>query len=534
MIRTEKGLNFIDKIAAPKKFWRFFANIGIVMMFIGMASMFAIILLSDIILLTSLGTEQVPEPGQLHEPRNIFLIPGVNEFIPIVWGLIALIVTLIVHEFAHAILSRVEDIKVKSMGLLVALVPIGGFAEPDEEQLFGVKKDTNEDLKEDYYKNKNVSDEPKIAGRNQRARILSAGVMANFVVALIALSLFFGPVLGAIGPASNAMIVDVDPNSDAYDKQIRDEMIITKLDDTSVKSAQDVLHYLSTLEKDTYVTIHAKSGTEINQYELLLEKPPESEALGIRIMEVMQNTPASESGLEEGMIIKEIDGNPIKSLEDFRIFMAETHPNQVITLKIAPEYDSDNYKNIEVELDAHLDNEEQGYLGIVSGPIGEIPTSLGFTVGDISVGYFAADTYLEMLKDMPSMLTQIGGWLIILGFPIVGFAGEGFPGFGSTLAQAYEPLGWAEPLGMGVFWIANTLLWIGWLNFYVGLFNCLPAVPLDGGHVFRAYAHSFVAKLTGNEAKANRIASATTGFLSLFILASILFMIFGPYIVHGF
>ena len=102
--------------------------------------MFLVVALSDFGLYTSFLNGNVPEPGKYNSPRNIFLIPGVNEFIPFTWGVIALIVTLVVHEFSHAILCRVEGIRVKSMGILYALVPIGGFAEPDDEQLFGPKE----------------------------------------------------------------------------------------------------------------------------------------------------------------------------------------------------------------------------------------------------------------------------------------------------------------------------------------------------------------------------------------------------------
>lgn len=59
-----------------------------------------------------------------------------NFFIPLHYALIALAVLLIVHEFAHGVLSRVEKIKVKSAGLLtLGPFPIGGFVEPDEEKL---------------------------------------------------------------------------------------------------------------------------------------------------------------------------------------------------------------------------------------------------------------------------------------------------------------------------------------------------------------------------------------------------------------
>ena len=146
MIRTTKGLKLLDVLARPKFYWRNFANLGILMMFAGMIAMFLVIALSDLALYTSFLNGTVPEPGKYNSPRNIFLIPGVNEFIPFTWGVIALIVTLVVHEFSHAILCRVEGIRVKSMGILLALVPVGGFAEPDDEQLFGKKEEVKKEL----------------------------------------------------------------------------------------------------------------------------------------------------------------------------------------------------------------------------------------------------------------------------------------------------------------------------------------------------------------------------------------------------
>ena len=143
MIRTTRGLNFW-MYSPLKLYWRSFANLGILLMFAGMIAMFLVIALSDLALYTSFLNGNVPEPGKYNAPRNILLIPGVNEFIPFTWGVIALIVTLVVHEFSHAILCRVEGIRVKSMGILYALVPVGGFAEPDDEQLFGPKNTEKE------------------------------------------------------------------------------------------------------------------------------------------------------------------------------------------------------------------------------------------------------------------------------------------------------------------------------------------------------------------------------------------------------
>jgi len=207
MIRTTKGLKLLDILARPKVYWRIFANIGILLMFAGMIAMFLVIALSDIALYTSFLNGNVPQPGKYNSARNIFLIPGVNEFIPFTWGVIALIVTLVVHEFSHAILCRVENIRVKSMGILLALVPVGGFAEPDDDQLFGKKEAVKKELsltasieeireREGEKKGSRETEIPvpdkveptpvTIATRTQRARILAAGVMANFSVAFIA------------------------------------------------------------------------------------------------------------------------------------------------------------------------------------------------------------------------------------------------------------------------------------------------------------------------------------------------------------
>ena len=97
-----------------------------------------------------------------------------------------------------------------------------------------------------------------------------------------------------------------------------------------------------------------------------------------------------------------------------------------------------------------------------------------------------ASQFLQILKSIPE--SGIEGFTYMLSLPfsgIPGFTQKGFPGFSGWLTAVYEPIGWAEPLGERFFWIANLLLWIGWINLYAGLFNCLPAGPLDGGHIFR-------------------------------------------------
>jgi len=131
-----------------------------------------------------------PSPPILTNPRNIFWYLVLNEYIPLIWGAIALIVTLMVHEFSHAILCKVEGIRVKSMGILVALVPIGGFASPMKKSWWEKKRKLQlwkEALQRGSHIRK-TSWTKKLATRSERVRVLTAGVMANFVTAIIALS----------------------------------------------------------------------------------------------------------------------------------------------------------------------------------------------------------------------------------------------------------------------------------------------------------------------------------------------------------
>ena len=51
------------------------------------------------------------------------------------FGIIALITVMVVHEFGHGIISRVEGVKIKSIGVLFLAVLPGAFVEPDEEDI---------------------------------------------------------------------------------------------------------------------------------------------------------------------------------------------------------------------------------------------------------------------------------------------------------------------------------------------------------------------------------------------------------------
>jgi membrane-associated protease RseP (regulator of RpoE activity) len=416
IIRTGKGKRFLNKMAREKTFWQVFASIGSILMLISMIFMLSLVLYGNYVILTV-----KPVPTELNEPRNWLLIPGLNEFIP-VWGWIGLAVALAVHEFSHGILCRVEGIKVKSVGLLVAVVPIGGFAEPDNYQLFGPKATKGR-----------VIPGRKVATGKERTRILSAGVMANFCVAAIAF-LFFFAILFSLQPVSENVLF---------------------------------------------------------------------------VHEVVPGSPAEEAGLKSGMLITKIDNEGITSVEDIKEAMKGKGKNDVVLL-LNVLHDKGKESEIEVVVGDITKNDRIGVM--VSG--------------------FPTKTYLQFLQSIPSSLTTLRGWIILMVLPFSQFWSGGFTGSKLLLSYLYQPIGVASLLGNSVFPLADMLFWTAWINFYAGLFNCLPAIPLDGGHVFREMLNPVLGKVIREKEKKERFLSAITASITAIIFFSIFLSAVGPYILH--
>jgi membrane-associated protease RseP (regulator of RpoE activity) len=169
MVRTQRGKRTLEVLARPRRFWNLVGDAGTVLSIVGMVAMTALFFLTLVVSLT-------PDSGVRPLAGNeILVIPGVNPFVPLWYGLIALIITLVVHEGGHGVLARANNLRVKSLGLLVAVVPIGAFVEPDEDDL-------------------------KAAPRRRRLRVFAAGPAVNLGTAALALTAF-ALLMGAAEPA---------------------------------------------------------------------------------------------------------------------------------------------------------------------------------------------------------------------------------------------------------------------------------------------------------------------------------------------
>lgn len=177
MVRTQKGKATIDFIARPRRLWNVVGDAGIVLTLVGMLVMTLFIIFSASLVLQP--NSPVPALG----PTEILVIPGVTPFVPLGYGLLALIVTLVVHEGGHGVLARANGMKLKAIGLLVAVVPIGAFVEPDDLDM-------------------------KVASRRQRLRVFGAGPSTNFAFAAICLT-GFALMMGALAPLPAAHVANI-------------------------------------------------------------------------------------------------------------------------------------------------------------------------------------------------------------------------------------------------------------------------------------------------------------------------------------
>ena len=121
MWKTQRLRGFIDRIAkrAPR-FWKWYMNVGIVIS-TGFMILMAVALIYSLKTLMDAPSVSLVVPG--------VEVPGSPIFIPFLSGLIALATVLIVHEFSHGILARVENISLKSIGLLLFAILPGAFVD---------------------------------------------------------------------------------------------------------------------------------------------------------------------------------------------------------------------------------------------------------------------------------------------------------------------------------------------------------------------------------------------------------------------
>lgn len=217
--RTQRGRGLLEKLSKPKRFWRAYGTASIIINILAMIFMVALIIWQTWAITGFTEEQKEALPGA----EFALVLPGINPILPLdflAYIVIALIVAMIIHEFSHGIQSLVHDIKVKSLGIMAFIVPLGAFCEPDEEQLTTAK--------------------PK-----PRMKIYSAGPTSNFIVVLISLMLLSLMFISSVSIASEGpgvFGISEDTPADLY-TEMKPGDIITSIDNATITNTLD-FHYL--------------------------------------------------------------------------------------------------------------------------------------------------------------------------------------------------------------------------------------------------------------------------------------------------
>src|SRR5436309_6419708 len=206
MVKTRRGRAFIDRASRFRRAWRVFGDVSIALVGLMMVGITAL-LIWEAALVRNIPADKAPSPELL------LGIPGLNPIIPIGYGVFALAIAVGIHEFMHGILARVAKVKIESLGLLFAILPIGAFVEPSEPEM-------------------------KALPRRERARIYSVGAGINLLLAVLFGVLFSTMMLYGVEPVAPGIgIVDfTSPTAPALAFSWPDAMkagsVITALNDT--------------------------------------------------------------------------------------------------------------------------------------------------------------------------------------------------------------------------------------------------------------------------------------------------------------
>jgi membrane-associated protease RseP (regulator of RpoE activity) len=400
MWKTVRGRRLIERLARPKRFWKAFGDLSILLVGITMAGT-TLLLLWEATLVRNAAIRANPP-----SPDLLLGIPGINPIIPLGYGIFGLAVAIVLHEFSHGILSRAANIRIKSLGIILLIFPIGAFVEPDEDEL-------------------------RALPRRERARLYAAGPATNILLAVLFAFLF-----------SSVMMASVTP-------------------------------------------VH--------------------EGVGIVGFPTEDPSPAQAAGMQPYTIITRVNGVEVRSFAEFASALSNVEANQTIeVVAFDPTSGTSTAYNV-------------------------TPVEVNPATGRAILGIFAFDvdtSYYHPLTDTERFGGVPGAILTYISLPFQGRAP-----IQDEAVRFYQVNGPLAVLPGPVFWIlANTVYWLFWLNIMLGATNALPAVPLDGGYIFRDGIEGLVSRLKkGIPAEArDRIVRGVSYTFALLIFALVMWQLIGP------
>jgi membrane-associated protease RseP (regulator of RpoE activity) len=245
LIHTPFGLSFFDKVAK----WRaakIYANFNIYLMPAITALAIFLIIGSLTVMFSNASARGAVAGAGLQ--ANL-LIPGLNPYLPVIYGWPALIITIIIHEAGHGIVARVYNLRVDSTGIVLFLgLPIGAFVNIEREEL-------------------------NRATLKQKSAVLTAGPLNNMILAGASLLVLYFVVSTLIplppdpnAPQFGVAVISVGPGSLAESVGMEPESVIQYVAGQEVRTLNDLGNYLrANLGSTVDITWINKAGDTVTR-----------------------------------------------------------------------------------------------------------------------------------------------------------------------------------------------------------------------------------------------------------------------------
>ena len=435
--------------------------------------------------------------------------------------LFVLSVVVLIHEFGHFIVAKLNDVYVITFSLgfgpklikkrfgeteyAISAVPFGGYCkfagESDDED-----ENENDENKKDALTDKNIEEDIpeyrtfRAKSPFQKMQIVIAGPLMNAVLAFL---IYIGSVWiqGVITPAPMSMVERVDVNSPAMRAGfVRGDRIL-KVNGKSLTDDESVTYFVKRnrdkelafkvfREPDTlFITATPEYNEEIDRYTvgLFLGVPP-------KIGDVKHDGPAWKAGIRKGAYVNSINDTTVITYSGF---INKIRNNLGRELKFVWN------QNGEIR-SAFIIPES---IDIASG--GEKLEVI--EVGDIGAGQYYDKSKITFLK----AVNYGSGTFYRMTVAILGFLKQLVTGNASMKAMG-GPIRIGQMAGDMARWgFRYLMLFIAFFSVNLAIFNLLPILPFDGGH-FVLYFVELVSGKPINRKVKNVMMQA--GFVLLIIL----------------
>ena len=274
IIKTSRGQSLLEKLSK----FRFISVLSWISLFL--MPIFSLLAISILLLTASLylSFPEVREIARETGPQGALLIPGINPYLPIIYGWIAIFIGLVIHELSHGVIARAVDVPVRSSGIMLFLfLPIGAFVEVDDTKLDSTSF-------------------------TKSGRIIAAGAGSNIVVGLISLLLLVG-VVNTMEPVADGIPVSqIVVDSPANIAGLLPGDIVTHLNNIPVTDSDSFSQNFDSLSPGDSIVLTIQRQSVTSDYEIVLSgRPDNPEEAFIGIMRPSVDIDESLSRYQNGL-----------------------------------------------------------------------------------------------------------------------------------------------------------------------------------------------------------------------------------------